>query len=1324
MTRPAASDIRQQFIDYFVQKRGHTFVPSSPCVPLDDPTLMFTNAGMNQFKDVFLATGTRPYKRAANTQKCIRAGGKHNDLDDVGHDTYHHTFFEMLGNWSFGDYFKKEAIAWAWDLLTNVWGMDKTRLHATYFAGSTDDGLDPDAEAAELWRTVTDIDPTHVHPGDKKDNFWEMGETGPCGPCSEIHIDLTPDKSGAELVNAGDARVIEIWNLVFIQFNRDATGKLSPLPAKHVDTGMGFERLCAVLQGVAGNYDTDVFAPIFAAIRRRTGAPAYTGLLEDQGFPDPSRPDGHRDEQAVSHRRELRLPHGRGSVPADADASDPNRARQQAVTQHGEGPLPHGRGSVPADADASDPNRARQQAVAPDQSRAREQAVSAQPSGPCDIDATAGFPAAYLVTFHTYGTWLHGTDRGSVDQTHNQYGTPLLDSDEWREQEECLRLKHPPTLLSDAGRILVDQTIREVCEHRDWTLHALNVRTNHVHVVVSAGVEPEKILNDLKAYATRRLIEAALFPPNTKVWTRHGSTRYLWKPDSMAAACQYVREGQGAISFESEAPEQNRARQQAVAQHGEGPLPHGRGSVPAVPDASDPSRAREQAVAQHGEGPLPHGRGSVPDAREQAVSHRRELPLPDGRGSVPAVPDASDPSRARQQAVAQHGEGPLPHGRGSVQSDAKRQLMIDVTYRVIADHLRCLTFALTDGAVPDNEGRGYVLRRILRRAVRYGRQYLDMREPFLCDLVPAVVETMGAAFPELKRNPARVAEIIREEEQSFIKTLDRGIALFEQAAEAAVKHHHGRISGEDAFKLHDTYGFPIDLTELMAEERGLSVNIGEYERLMDEARERARTGGKAVAQIAMRIEGSLPACDDSFKHSTLSLDAKIVGFVQEDGWHGTGDIQPGAVVGVVLDRTCAYAEQGGQIGDTGTFQGSDGQFRIENTILLGGSVAHVGRLQAGSMRVGDAVHIRVDPVRAATMQNHTVTHMMNWAMREVLGEHVQQKGSLVDPEKTRFDLSHHAQITDEQLARIEDLVNKMVAADLPVHTKVVEKNQALEINTLRAVFGEQYPDHVRVVSIGVPVEDLLANPKNPGWMQYSVEFCGGTHLKRTSEVGRFRFVEESAVAKGIRRVVGVTGDRAKQADASATAVERQLKDAAKADDEALPQRIAELTAIMSQTELPVVMKARMREDLAKLQDRARKAQKAAAKAGTADVLARVEALLAEAEKIGGVTLAAADLGEASIDQLRAACDSLRARAGSAAILLASRQEGKALLLAAMTPDVVAKGAKAGELIKEVAPIVGGKGGGRPDMAQGGGPDADGIERALQAAATWLRGRLG
>ncbi len=949
MSTPKAAEIRQQFIDYFVRHCGHTFVPSSPCVPLADPTLMFTNAGMNQFKDVFLATGTRPYTRAANTQKCIRAGGKHNDLDDVGHDTYHHTFFEMLGNWSFGDYFKKEAIAWAWDLLTNVWSIDASRLHATYFRGDPAEGLEPDTEARDLWLAI--LPPERVHPGSKKDNFWEMGETGPCGPCSEIHIDLTPDRSGASLVNAGDARVIEIWNLVFIQFNRDASGKLTPLPAKHVDTGMGFERLCAVLQGMAAgrlgrfsNYETDVFTPIFEAIRRRTKAPEYTGLLAGDG---------------------------------------------EAV------------------------------------------------------------------------------DRAA--------------------------------------------------------------------------------------------------------------------------------------------------------------------------------------------------------------------------------------------------------------------LMKDVAYRVVADHLRTLTFALTDGAVPDNEGRGYVLRRILRRAVRYGRQYLNMREPFLCDLVAAVVATMGDAFPELRtahggRNAERVAEMLREEEQSFIRTLDRGIALFEEAAEFAVSHHHGRISGEDAFKLHDTYGFPVDLTELMAEERGLTVDIGEYERLMEQAREKARTGGKASAQMTLTVEGDLPPTDDHPKYETLVLEARIIGFIRDHRWHAEGEIA-GADVGVVLDRTCAYAEQGGQIGDCGTIHGPNGRLRFETTIRLGDTVAHAGRLEHGILRVGDAVRIEVDPVRAGTMQNHTVTHMMNWALREVLGEHVQQKGSLVDPEKTRFDLSHHAQITEEQLARVEELVNRLVAADLPVYTQVVAKERALQINTLRAVFGEQYPDQVRVVSIGVPVEDLLANPKNPEWMKYSVEFCGGTHLRRTGQVGRFRFIEEGAVAKGVRRVTAITGDRAARAEAAATAVLRQLKDAAEAPAESLPRRIVEVNTVMSQTELPLVEKQRMREDLAKLQEKAKKLQKQAAKAGAADIMARVDEVLAAAQRLGPTSLIAADLGEATADQLRAACDSLRARAGSAAVLLAARQDDRVLLLAAMTEDVVRKGVKAGDLIREIAPLVGGKGGGRPDMAQGGGTEVGKVAEAVAAAQTWLKGKL-
>ncbi|HUN82463.1 MAG TPA: alanine--tRNA ligase, partial [Phycisphaerae bacterium] len=649
----SAAQIRRQFIEYFVQKHAHAFVPSNPCVPLDDPTLMFTNAGMNQFKPIFLGSERPTHARVANTQKCIRAGGKHNDLDDVGHDTYHHTFFEMLGNWSFGDYFKKEAIAWAWDLLTNVWGVDKTRLHATYFQGDPAEGLEPDSEAAELWRTQTDINPAHIHPGNKKDNFWEMGDTGPCGPCSEIHIDLTPDKSGIKLVNAGDARVMEIWNLVFIQYNRGADGKLSPLPAKHVDTGMGFERITSILQGKKSNYDTDVFTPIFAAIQRVTGASAYTGRLEE--------------------------------------ASRDNQSRD--------------RKGAPSDA----------------------------------------------------------------------------------------------------------------------------------------------------------------------------------------------------------------------------------------------------------------------------------------------------------------------------------QIMVDVTYRVIADHLRCLTFAITDGAMPSNEGRGYVLRRILRRAVRYGRQYLGTREPFICKLVPSVVEAMGEAFPELRKHPERVADTIRDEEQSFIKTLDRGIALFEEAATYAAERHHGRISGEDAFKLHDTYGFPIDLTELMAEERGMTVNIGEYERLMEDAREKARGAEKSYdAELQHLKERAHRAAEESKKDATkdeakYATDLVCESMIVSGAWQtnaGDGNTaKSGQQLVLVLDSTCMYSEQGGQVGDVGFIRTDTGTVQITSVERRGQTVLHVGTVVEGEVWPGAKCRVEVQRERRIpTMRNHTATHLMNWALREVLGDHVQQKGSLVDPEKTRFDLSHHAAITDDELA--------------------------------------------------------------------------------------------------------------------------------------------------------------------------------------------------------------------------------------------------------------------------------------------------------------------
>jgi len=979
---PSASEIRQQFIDFFMDKCGHTFVPSSPCVPHDDPTLMFANAGMNQFKPIFLGQqqpdvdkwpGVKPgmATRAANSQKCIRAGGKHNDLDDVGHDTYHHTFFEMLGNWSFGDYFKKEAIAWAWELLTDVWGVDGSRLHATYFEGDADEGLEPDTEARDLWLKI--LPPERVHPGNKKDNFWEMGDTGPCGPCSELHIDLTPDKSGAALVNGDDARVIEIWNLVFIQFNRSADG-LSPLPAKHVDTGMGFERISSVLQGMDANrlgqfsnYDTDVFTPIFDGIKKVTGAGTYEGLLED---------------------------------------------------------------------------------------------------------ATA------------------------------------------------------------------DQ-------------------------------------------------------------------------------------------------------------------------------------------------------------------------------QTPAV-------------------------------------MRDVTYRVIADHIRTLTFALTDGAVPSNDGRGYVLRRILRRAVRYGRQFFDMHEPFLYKLVPVVIDTMAEAFPELKsahggKNVEHVSEIVRDEEASFGKTLDRGIALFNEAAEYAEHHHKGRISGEDAFKLHDTYGFPIDLTELMAEERGLTLNIGEYERLMEEAREKARAGSSSQGLI-LPSDVIDSETDDSAKYEDpiAPVDANYLGGVETsiDG-----------LSGMVFDRTCFYGEQGGQIGDTGHIQFPQGKIEVVRTVREKNAIVHLYNRRSldqlkESLSHGQKARLIVnDEIRRPIMSNHTATHVLNWALREVLGDHVQQKGSLVDAEKTRFDLSHNSAINDDELTRIEKLVNDQIDEDLPVHTKVVDQKAAREVNTLRAVFGEKYPDQVRVVSIGVPVDELLADPKNTEWMKYSVEFCGGTHVTSTKTINAFRLIEESAVSKGIRRVVGVTGERAAAADKAAVDLAREIDEALKLADiaaanatneaaqpdagahakgqsvEEIEKLAASLNQSINETELPVRAKATLRTQLGGLAERLKEAKKAQAKASAADIMGQLDEILAAAQTIGDMKLCTANLGTAPVDQMRSTADSLRDRAGSSVVLLAAENDGRVVLLAAVTKDLVGKGIKAGDLIKQVAPVVGGKGGGRPDMAQGGGSDASKIDDALAAAVQWCKGKV-
>jgi alanyl-tRNA synthetase len=895
---PTANEIRQQFIDFFVQKHGHTFVPSSPVVPLDDPTLLFTNAGMNQFKDVFLGTGTRPYKRAANTQKCIRAGGKHNDLDDVGKDTYHHTFFEMLGNWSFGDYFKKEAIAWAWELLTQVWGLDKSRLHVTVFEGDPEAKLAPDTEAAELWRTVTDIDPSHVHLGSKKDNFWEMGDTGPCGPCSEIHIDRTADKSGGPLVNKGTPEVIEIWNLVFIQFNRNADRSLTPLPAKHVDTGMGFERVTSVLQGKSSNYDTDVFTPIFAAIQQVTGATAYAGKLED---------------------------------------------------------------------------------------------------------------------------------------------------------------------------------------------------------------------------------------------------------------------------------------------------------------------------------------------------------------------------------------------------------LKDTAYRVIADHIRTLTFALTDGAQPGNEGRDYVLRRILRRAERYGRQYLGAQKPFLCDLVPHVVAVMQHAFPELGRNPGRVADLIRADEESFIRTLDRGIKLFSDAAERAGGSGSKQISGLDAFKLHDTYGLYIDITEQMASEAGLTVDRSGYEREMEVAKDLARGSRKMHAVSA--ISGELPNTDDSLKYKGLTAKAKIVAWVKDNLVGTGGKLGTGDQVALVLDKTNFYAEQGGQVGDKGTIATTTGTFAVEDTQRLGGAVLHLGKVREGTIKVGQRATLEVSGDRAETMRNHTATHLLNWALRKVLGEHVEQKGSLVDPEKTRFDFSHNEPLSAEQIAEIERLVNAQIYADLPVTAVVKPLEEAKQILGVRAVFGEKYPDPVRVLIVGAksPEEATLEN---------SVEFCGGTHLTHTGQAGFFKMTGQELVGAGVRRLTAVTGREAVATVQRLTAVVNDLTARFKCSVADLPARVDSLQA-----------------EIKKLQTQVKKGS-------ATDLQGAADKLLAGAAEVNGAKVIVGEMPSGPEEQMRNQIDRIKQKAGSAVVVVGWAEDGKVGLLAAVTDDLVQKGVHGGKLIGQVAKVVGGGGGGKPSMAQAGGKEPGKLPEALALAKQLATAALG
>ncbi|XP_021735180.1 alanine--tRNA ligase-like [Chenopodium quinoa] len=943
-----AKKVRDTFIKYF-EGKNHAFWKSSPVVPVNDPTLLFANAGMNQFKPIFLGnvdpnSPLSELKRACNTQKCIRAGGKHNDLDDVGKDTYHHTFFEMLGNWSFGDYFKKEAIQWAWELLTKVYGLPANQIYATYFGGDEKAGLVADTEAKEIWLNY--LPPERVLPFGCKDNFWEMGDTGPCGPCTEIHFDRIGNRDAASLVNNDDPTCIEIWNLVFIQFNRETDGSLKSLPAKHVDTGMGFERLTSILQNKMSNYDTDVFMPLFDAIQQATGARTYSGKVGDD-----------------------------------------------------------------------------------------------------DVDK------------------------------------------------------------------------------------------------------------------------------------------------------------------------------------------------------------------------------------------------------------------------------------------------VDMAYRVVADHIRTLSFAIADGACPGNEGREYVLRRILRRAVRYGNEVLNAKEGFFNGLVPTLVNLMDDIFPELKQHEKHIKDVIAAEETSFGKTLLKGIEKFKKAAQEV----DGKtLTGQDAFLLWDSYGFPLDLTQLMAEERGLTVDTKGFIDAMAEARERSRSAqnkqaGGAITMdanaMALLYNNQVPTTDDSSKYIWFKDHDSTIRAVYT-GSEFLESAEAGQEIGVVLESTSFYAEQGGQIFDTGSIDGPHGSFKVSNVQAFGGFVLHIGSSETGRLSVGDKVTCKVDYNRRQLIApNHTCTHMLNFALREVLGTHVDQKGSIVLPEKLRYDFSHGKPVQSEELRKIESIVNEQIKAELDVYAKEAKLTDAKRVNGLRAVFGEIYPDPVRIVSIGKKVEDLLADPEKEEWSQYSAELCGGTHISNTKEAKAFALLSEEGIAKGIRRVTAVTSDIALEAFKSACSLEQEVIDASNIEASLLEKKVAALRSSVDAASIPTAKKSDIRLKISLLQDQVRNAQKRLAAENRQKVVEiaseRAEAAVAEGKTFCisrvdvGVDASAVKILKEAIQEV------IQEKKIPIMVFSVDESANKAIVYAGVPgKDNKCEGLEVSEwLTVALGPLKGKGGKGKGGLAQGQGTDASNVEEAIKLAVNFASMKL-
>ncbi|WP_374674186.1 alanine--tRNA ligase [Ideonella sp.] len=869
-----AAEIRQTFLKFF-ESKGHTIVASSPVVPGDDPTLLFTNAGMNQFKDVFLGFDKRPYSRATTAQKCIRAGGKHNDLDNVGYTARHHTFFEMLGNFSFGDYFKHDAIQYAWELLTKHFGLPAEKLWVTVY--------EEDDEAYEIWNKVVGVPAERiVRIGDNKggryasDNFWMMGDTGPCGPCTEIFYDHGPDVAGGPPGSPdedGD-RYIEIWNNVFMQFNRTEDGVMHKLPKPSVDTGMGLERITAVLQHVHSNYQIDLFAALLAAAQAAVEAAGGTGV-------DPDSP----------------------------------------------------------------------------------------------------------------------------------------------------------------------------------------------------------------------------------------------------------------------------------------------------------------------------------------------------------------------------------------------------SLKVIADHIRACAFTVVDGVIPGNAGRGYVLRRIARRAIRHGYK-LGARKPFFHAIVPALVEQMGEAYPELRQAAGRVTEVLRQEEERFFQTIERGMEILDTALAA----NPAVLDGDTAFKLHDTYGFPVDLTADVCRERGVKVDEARFHALLDEQKQRAREAGKFKMAQGLAYEGA-PTTFHGYEH--LVHEQARVTAVYVDG-SPVDAARAGDDAVVVLDHTPFYAESGGQVGDAGELRNATTRFVVADTMKIQADVyGHHGHIAEGEVRVGDVFAARVDTERRArTVRNHSATHLMHKALREVLGGHVQQKGSLVTPERTRFDFAHTGPLTDAQIAQVEAIVNAEILANHDTAAEVMALDDAQKSGAMM-LFGEKYGEKVRVLSIGS-----------------SKELCGGTHVRRTGDIGLFKIVAESGVAAGIRRIEAVTGENALAYLQSLEHTVNGLAGALKVAPAEVPGRVQGVLEQLRGLE----------KEIAALKGKLASAQG--------------DELLAQAVDVKGLKVLAATLRGADAKALRETMDKLKDKLKTAAIVLAAVDGGKVQLAAGVTADATGR-LKAGELVNFVAQQVGGKGGGKPDMAMAGGTDATRLPEALASVAGWV-----